>query len=65
MMRNFWKEGAFEPMDRRYYNLINRMGTTSGFLHPEFAQERNDDAIFNKFSTYFNHPDTKKAISTK
>ena len=59
MMRNFWKEGAFEPMDRRYYNLINRMGTTSGFLHPEFAQERNDDAIFNKFSTYFNHPDTK------
>lgn len=59
MMKNFWKEGAFEPMDRRYYNLINRMGTTSSFLHPEFAQERNDDAIFNKFSTYFNHPDTK------
>ena len=59
MMKNFWNEEAFEPMDRRYYNLINRMGKTSSFLHPEFLNERNDSAIFNKFSTNFNHADTK------
>ena len=34
MMKSFWNDGAFEPMDRRYYNLINRMGTTKNFLHP-------------------------------
>jgi asparagine synthase (glutamine-hydrolysing) len=59
MMKSFWNDGAFEPMDRRYYNLINRMGSTSNFLHPEFLNERNDKAIFNKFSESFNHSDTK------
>jgi asparagine synthase (glutamine-hydrolysing) len=59
MMKNFWKDDAFEPMDRRYYNLINRMGTTSSFLQPDFMKGRNEDEIFNKFSTRFNNPDTK------
>jgi asparagine synthase (glutamine-hydrolysing) len=59
MMKSFWKEGAFDPMDRRYYNLINRMSSISSFLHPEFIQGRDNEAIFNKFSGYFNHPDTK------
>lgn len=59
MMKSFWNDGAFEPMDRRYYNLINRMGTTSSFLHSEFMNERNDKAIFEKFSANFNNSDTK------
>jgi asparagine synthase (glutamine-hydrolysing) len=59
MMKSFWNDGAFEPMDRRYYNLINRMGSTKSFLHPEFLHERNDNAIFEKFSDNFNHSDTK------
>jgi asparagine synthase (glutamine-hydrolysing) len=59
MMKSFWNDGAFEPMDRRYYNLINRMGATKNFLHPEFIRGRCDDSIFNKFSFYFNNPDTK------
>ncbi len=59
MMKTFWNDGAFEPMDRRYYNLINRMGSTSSFLHPEFLHERNDKAIFSKFSENFNHSETK------
>jgi asparagine synthase (glutamine-hydrolysing) len=59
MMKSFWTEGAFEPMDRRYYNLINRMGSVQGFFKPEFISQRDDQAIFNKFSGYFNHSDTK------
>ncbi|MFI5185149.1 MAG: asparagine synthase (glutamine-hydrolyzing) [Chitinophagales bacterium] len=59
MMKSFWNDGAFEPMDRRYYNLINRMGSTKNFLHPEFVSQRCDDTIFNRFSCYFNNPDTK------
>lgn len=58
MMKNFWNDGAFESMDRRYYNLINRMGTTDSFFHPEFINQRNDTEIFNKYSGYFNHSDT-------
>jgi asparagine synthase (glutamine-hydrolysing) len=59
MIKNFWAEEAFEPMDRRYYNLINRMGSTESFLHPEFISQRNDKEIFGKFSQNFNRPETK------
>jgi len=58
MMKSFWNDGAFEPMDRRYFNLINRMGSTSMFFRPEFIYQRDEEAIFNKFSGYFNHTDT-------
>lgn len=58
MMKSFWKDGAFEPMDRRYYNLINRMGSTKDFLHGDFINQRCDNTIFNKFSSYFNDPHT-------
>lgn len=59
MIKSFWKEDTFEPMDRRYYNLINRMGSTKNFLHPDFFNGRNDDDIFSKFSAHFNNPKTK------
>jgi asparagine synthase (glutamine-hydrolysing) len=59
MIKNFWADEAFEPMDRRYYNLINRMGSTNSFLHPEFVMGRDDREIFGKFSKHFNRPETK------
>lgn len=59
MMKNFWRKGSFDPMDRRYFHLIDRMGSTSEFFHPEFISECKSEAIFNKFSIHFNNPDTK------
>lgn len=59
MMKAFWKESPFEAMDRRYYQLINRMGATREFFQPDFINECQSETIFNKFSTYFNNPDTK------
>ena len=58
MMKGFWKADAFEPMDRRYYNLLNRMGSTANFLHPDITAKCSDEVIFKKFSGYFNDPDT-------
>jgi asparagine synthase (glutamine-hydrolysing) len=46
-------------MDRRYFNLIDRMGTTSQYFQKGFIKECKHEAIFQKFSVYFNHPDTK------
>jgi asparagine synthase (glutamine-hydrolysing) len=59
MMKSFWKSDAFGPMDRRYYNLLNRMGSTESFLHKDIIAKCRDEAIFKKFSRYFNDPDTK------
>ena len=59
MMKNFWKEGAFEPMDNRYYNLLNRMGESERFFNNEFINGRNETEIFSRFISEFNHSDTK------
>lgn len=59
MMKSFWKEGAFDPMDKRYFRLLNRMGSSQGFLNKDFENAYDEDAIFDKFSCYFNHSDTK------
>ena len=59
MMKSFLKEGSFDEMDRRYFHLIDRMGSTTPFFHPGFINDCKHEAIFNKFSGYFNNPDTK------
>ena len=59
MMKSFWQEGSFEGMDRRYYHLINRMGSTKEFFQADFINQCDSAAIFDKFSGYFNDPDTK------
>jgi asparagine synthase (glutamine-hydrolysing) len=59
MMKAFWKESPFESMDRRYFQLINRMGATREFFQPDFINECQSETIFNKFSSYFNNPEKK------
>jgi asparagine synthase (glutamine-hydrolysing) len=59
MIKSFWREGAFEGMDRRYFHLINRIGTTNEFFHPDFVASCNHEKIFGKFCTHFNNPETK------
>ncbi len=59
MMKSFWKSDAFEPMDRRYFNLINRMGSTANFLHKDLAEKCVDAIIFKRFARYFNDSKTK------
>jgi len=59
MLKSFWKKDVFEPMDRRYFNLLNRMGSISNFLHPDFINGGNENRIFDKFSEQFNQHNTK------
>lgn len=59
MMKSFWKEGTFEPMDRRYYHLIDRMRSTAEFFQLDFLRGCKHEEIFQKFSKEFNNPDTK------
>ena len=59
MIKGFWKEEAFTPMDQRYFDLINRMGSTVDFLQPDFVNGWDEQALFSKFSAHFNKPETK------
>ena len=58
MIKGFWEAEAFDPMDRRYFRLINRMGSTKSFLNREFMAEYQENELFESFSKIFNHPDT-------
>ncbi len=59
MMKSFLKQGAFDDMDRRYFRLIDRMGSTAEFFEPDFLNDCRHEAIFKKFSVNFNNPGTK------
>jgi asparagine synthase (glutamine-hydrolysing) len=57
MLREFWSQDLFEPMDRRYFRLIDRGGDLS--LYSEsFRTCYAVEDVFARFQTVFNHPDT-------
>ena len=58
MMKTFWEKGLFEPMDRRYFRLVNRMGNSEEFLTKDFMADYNEQEMFENFSKVFNHFDT-------
>ena len=58
IMKSFWKSDPFEPMDRRYFNLINRLGISRDYLTRDFLSSYDSEAIFKRFQLLFNHSDT-------
>jgi asparagine synthase (glutamine-hydrolysing) len=58
MIKKFWSEGVFDPMDQRYFHLIDRMNGNISMYDPEFVTDYSRDAIFKRFQTLFNDPNT-------
>lgn len=58
MMREFWEKGAFEPMDKRYFHLLDRSGSSLEYFTRDFQQTYNKEAVFKRFQKIFNHPNT-------
>lgn len=59
MMRNFWRKGAFEEMDRRYFHLIDRSEGVLDLYTRDFKEGFDKEKIFRHFQQLFNHPKTK------
>ena len=58
MLQQFWRAGVFEPMDRRYFRLIDRSGGALGLFTDDFRAEYRREEVFGRFQEIFNHPDT-------
>jgi len=58
MLARFLGSEMFEPMDRRYFRLIDRSGGLLEYLSPAFRETRVEGALFGRFQAIFNHPDT-------
>jgi asparagine synthase (glutamine-hydrolysing) len=59
MLQTFWRDGVFEPMDRRYFRLVDRSGGAVSLYTKEFRAAYDRKALFERFQEVFNHPDTK------
>jgi asparagine synthase (glutamine-hydrolysing) len=59
MIRDFWADGAFEPMDRRYFRLVDRSGGMTGLFSGDFAAAFDHEGTFARFQSVFNHPETQ------
>jgi asparagine synthase (glutamine-hydrolysing) len=58
MIQQFWRKGVFEPMDRRYFDLIDRSGGVLALFSRDFRASYKREEIFGRFQSVFNHPDT-------
>ncbi|MCF8370331.1 MAG: asparagine synthase (glutamine-hydrolyzing) [Bacteroidales bacterium] len=59
MLKSFMGNNSFGPMDRRYFDIIDRMHGNSNYFTPGFAASYDSDKVFKKFSSSFNNPNTQ------
>ena len=52
MMKQFWREGLFEPLDERYFRLANR---SNDMVNEVEWSDLNMDQVFESFQTIFNN----------
>jgi len=53
LMKQFWSEGLFEPMDQRYFRLVDRSNDMQNEIEWAALDSRK---VFENFSTIFNNP---------
>ena len=59
LMRKQFSKGLFEPMDKRYYSMIDRSPNLDRLYDGAFLSGRDEEKIFENFSGVFNNPETK------
>jgi asparagine synthase (glutamine-hydrolysing) len=59
MLRYFWSEGVFDPMDRRYFRLVDRSQGDRSLFASEARAALDPEAAFERFQSLFNHPQTQ------
>jgi asparagine synthase (glutamine-hydrolysing) len=59
MLQQFWQQDVFQPMDERYFRLIDRSGGALGLFSADFRAGYERPAMFARFQDVFNHPETQ------
>jgi asparagine synthase (glutamine-hydrolysing) len=63
LLKFFWSDGLFDPMDARYFRLISRFPDMERLVEPDACDERARHGVFEAFQAEFNHPDTRSYIN--
>jgi len=59
MLRQFWRSGVFESMDRRYFSLVDRLEGDVSLLSDDFRARYDREALFARFREIFDYPETR------
>lgn len=59
LLKEQFRDGLFNPMDERYFRMINRSHHLDKTYKEEFLSEFDNQQLLYKFKKVFNHPDTK------
>lgn len=63
MLKQFWRNGLFEPMSQRYFNLLDRSPNMQTLLTEAFKSTFDRDCIYEKFLTIFESCETPSYIN--
>jgi asparagine synthase (glutamine-hydrolysing) len=58
MLSQFWRQGLFGPMDRRYFQLVDRLEGGLSLFTQEFRSSYDQEPVFHRFQSVFNRPNT-------
>ncbi len=59
LLKEQFKDGLFDPMDERYYRMMNRSHNLDKIYNKEFLKTFENEQLLDKFKQVFNHPNTK------
>jgi len=59
LLKEQFKDGLFDPMDERYYRMMNRSHNLNKIYNQEFLSTFEEEQLLDKFKQVFNHPNTK------
>jgi len=63
MLKNFWSEGLFDSMDRRYFKLISRTDQSENLFSDTFLSRRGTYSAFKSFNSVFGESNTPSYIN--
>ena len=59
LLKEQFKEGLFDPMDERYFRMMNRSHNIGEIYKNDFLQNFEQNNLLDKFKQVFNKPNTK------
>jgi asparagine synthase (glutamine-hydrolysing) len=63
LMKSFWSDGLFDPMDQRYFKLLNRSSELINLLNADIAENIKPNQTYERFRDSFNSVDSSSYIN--
>ena len=63
MMSKFWASGLFEPMENRYFKILDKGEHLRGIINKDITQQFDNELLWNNFQEIFNASGSKSYLN--